>query len=70
ENVMSESDQLNEKRQTPFIQRRGSVFGNSVSKQHIKMKQYIPDSSFHKLMRLYDKDTAEHVIYETTNNNA
>ncbi|EUD64957.1 hypothetical protein C922_04689 [Plasmodium inui San Antonio 1] len=58
---MSESNQLNEKPKTPFIQRRGSVCGNYVSKQHIHMKQYIPDSSFHRLMRLYNKETPKYL---------
>ncbi|EUD64221.1 hypothetical protein C922_05400 [Plasmodium inui San Antonio 1] len=48
----------------------GSVCGNYVSKQHIHMIQYITDSAFDKLMRLYDKDTPKYVIHKTTNNNA
>ncbi|EUD64019.1 hypothetical protein C922_05602 [Plasmodium inui San Antonio 1] len=32
------------------------------------MIQYITDSSFDKLMRLYDKDTTKYVIHETRNN--
>ncbi|EUD64448.1 hypothetical protein C922_05162 [Plasmodium inui San Antonio 1] len=32
------------------------------------MKQYIPDSSFYKVIKLYKKEKAEHVIYETNDN--
>ncbi|EUD65077.1 hypothetical protein C922_04592 [Plasmodium inui San Antonio 1] len=32
------------------------------------MKQYIPDSLSGKVIKLHQKETAEHVIYETTDN--
>ncbi|EUD63853.1 hypothetical protein C922_05765 [Plasmodium inui San Antonio 1] len=67
---MSRSNKLNGKRQTPFIQRQAGVCGSYVSKQQIHMIKYITDNSFHKIMRLYNKETPKYVIHKTSSNNA